>query len=108
MSQQTTRTIPAFEKVPTGIDGFDEITDGGILRSRTTLMMENPGSGKTVFDLQRIEQNLRERLWSQGKQEVLRMCGSDEIFAQGNGHHHNNELESDSALSMKGRETEDA
>lgn len=41
-------------KLPTGIGGFDEITDGGIPRHRTTLVTGGPGSGKTVFALQSL------------------------------------------------------
>src|SRR5947209_8146222 len=43
-----------LEKAPTGIEGFDEITRGGLPRSRTTLVMGGPGSGKTVFALQTL------------------------------------------------------
>ncbi len=43
---------PAITKVPTGIQGFDEVTDGGLPRSRSTLVMGGPGCGKTVFALQ--------------------------------------------------------
>jgi len=39
-------------KVLTGIQGFDEITGGGLPRGRTTLVMGGPGCGKTVFSLQ--------------------------------------------------------
>ena len=39
-------------KLLTGIQGFDEITIGGLPRSRTTLVMGGPGCGKTVFALQ--------------------------------------------------------
>jgi len=39
-------------KSPTGIAGFDEITGGGLPRSRTTLLVGGPGSGKTIFSLQ--------------------------------------------------------
>jgi circadian clock protein KaiC len=39
-------------KAPTGIAGFDEITGGGLPRSRTTLLVGGPGSGKTIFALQ--------------------------------------------------------
>ena len=42
--------VPA--KAPTGIIGFDEITGGGLLRGRTTLLAGESGSGKTVFALQ--------------------------------------------------------
>lgn len=38
-------------KAPTHILGFDEITDGGIPRGRTTLVIGGPGSGKTIFAL---------------------------------------------------------
>jgi circadian clock protein KaiC len=41
-------------KVLTGIRGFDEITDGGLPRGRTTLVMGGPGCGKTVFALQSL------------------------------------------------------
>jgi circadian clock protein KaiC len=41
-------------KMATGIQGFDEITDGGLPRGRTTLVMGGPGCGKTVFALQTL------------------------------------------------------
>jgi circadian clock protein KaiC len=41
-------------KVLTGIQGFDEITDGGLPGGRTTLVMGGPGCGKTVFALQSL------------------------------------------------------
>src|SRR5688572_25949832 len=41
-----------LDKMPTGIRGFDEITEGGLPRGRTTLAMGGPGCGKTVFALQ--------------------------------------------------------
>ncbi|MEO8620600.1 MAG: circadian clock protein KaiC [bacterium] len=41
-------------KMLTGIKGFDEITDGGLPRNRTTLVMGGPGCGKTVFALQSL------------------------------------------------------
>ena len=43
-----------IDKVLTGIRGFDEITDGGLPRGRTTLVMGGPGCGKTVFALQAL------------------------------------------------------
>ena len=45
---------PVVTKVPTGILGFDQITDGGLPRGRTTLVMGGPGCGKTVFALQSL------------------------------------------------------
>ena len=41
-------------KALTGIQGFDEITDGGLPRGRTTLVIGGPGCGKTVFALQSL------------------------------------------------------
>jgi circadian clock protein KaiC len=41
-------------KAPTGIHGFDQITGGGLPRHRTTLVMGEPGAGKTVFGLQAL------------------------------------------------------
>ena len=36
-------------KVPTGIEGFDEITGGGLPKGRTTLVCGGAGCGKTIF-----------------------------------------------------------
>lgn len=44
----------AVAKMLTGIQGFDEITTGGLPRGRTTLVMGGPGCGKTVFALQSL------------------------------------------------------
>jgi circadian clock protein KaiC len=44
----------AITKIPTGIQGFDEITGGGLPCGRTTLVMGGPGCGKTVFALQTL------------------------------------------------------
>src|SRR6202165_1854271 len=44
----------AVPKRRTGIQGFDEITDGGLPRGHTTLVMGGPGCGKTVFALQSL------------------------------------------------------
>ena len=44
--------VKVATKAPTGIIGFDEITGGGLPRSRTTLLVGGPGSGKTLFALQ--------------------------------------------------------
>src|SRR5690349_13684370 len=39
-------------KVATGIDGFDEISGGGLPQGRPTLVCGGPGCGKTLFALQ--------------------------------------------------------
>jgi circadian clock protein KaiC len=43
---------PSLAKVATGIEGFDEITGGGLPRGRPTLVCGGPGCGKTLFALQ--------------------------------------------------------
>lgn len=50
-SARSPRVKPST-KAPTGIAGFDEITDGGLPRGRTTLLVGGPGSGKTLLALQ--------------------------------------------------------
>ncbi|MFU8766965.1 MAG: ATPase domain-containing protein [Candidatus Methanoperedens sp.] len=39
-------------RVPTGIPGFDELCEGGLLRNRTYLLSGTSGAGKTIFGLQ--------------------------------------------------------
>ncbi|REG83456.1 circadian clock protein KaiC [Algoriphagus antarcticus] len=46
----TTKRSKLF-KSPTGIKGFDEITEGGLPKNRTTLVSGNAGSGKTLFGI---------------------------------------------------------
>ena len=40
-----------LKKCPTGIKGFDEITEGGLPRNRITLISGGPGSGKTLLGI---------------------------------------------------------
>jgi circadian clock protein KaiC len=47
--KQTKRAADSLPKVPTGIDGFDQITEGGLPRGRTSLVCGGPGCGKTLF-----------------------------------------------------------
>jgi circadian clock protein KaiC len=49
-----TPPTPSLPKARTGIEGFDEITNGGLPRGRTTLLEGGPGSGKTVMALQTL------------------------------------------------------
>jgi len=46
---KTARPLP---KLATGIEGFDELSRGGLPRHRTSLLIGGPGAGKTVFALQ--------------------------------------------------------
>ena len=41
-----------IEKVPTGITGLDEITEGGLPKGRPTLICGSAGVGKTLFGLE--------------------------------------------------------
>ena len=52
-------TTQANTKAGTGIEGFDEITFGGLPRGRTTLVTGNPGSGKTILALQSLVNGAR-------------------------------------------------
>jgi len=45
-------TNKSIGKIKTGIDGFDEISKGGIPKGRTTLVSGTSGSGKTLFSVQ--------------------------------------------------------
>lgn len=40
------------ERAPTGVEGFDELCDGGLLRDRTYLVSGTSGAGKTILALQ--------------------------------------------------------
>ncbi len=40
-----------LDKCPTGITGFDQITEGGLPRHRTTLVCGGAGAGKTLLGL---------------------------------------------------------
>lgn len=50
----------AIRKSPTGIEGFDSITYGGLPTGATTLLVGGPGAGKTVFALQSLVNGARE------------------------------------------------
>ena len=49
-----------LHKTPTGIEGFDAITGGGLPRNRTSLILGDPGGGKTVFALQTLVNGARQ------------------------------------------------
>ena len=52
-NRKTTKTANRhqLEKCPTGIKGFDEITEGGLPKNRITLIGGGTGSGKTLLGL---------------------------------------------------------
>ena len=53
-------TASGSSKAGTGIEGFDEITHGGLPRGRTTLLEGGPGSGKTLFALRFLVHGARD------------------------------------------------
>lgn len=56
----TSKEVKGIDKIPTGIPGFDEITNGGLPKGRTTLILGGAGSGKTVFALQTLVNGARD------------------------------------------------
>lgn len=48
-------------KCPTGIDGFDTMTGGGLPRDRAALILGGPGTGKTIFGLQTLVHGAQHR-----------------------------------------------
>lgn len=49
-----------LQKCPSGIDGLDEITRGGLPRGRTVLVTGGPGCGKTLFAAQFLARGARD------------------------------------------------
>lgn len=58
-SNQIAPQPQGLEKMPTGIEGFDEITGGGLPRNRTSLVVGGSGCGKTVFAMQTLANSAR-------------------------------------------------
>lgn len=54
------KQTPNIQKAATGIQGFDDITDGGLPRGRTSLILGSPGTGKTIFALQTLVNGVRQ------------------------------------------------
>jgi len=52
MQHQAESAGHASDKAPTGIPGLDDITNGGLLRGRTTLLLGATGTGKTVLAME--------------------------------------------------------
>jgi KaiC/GvpD/RAD55 family RecA-like ATPase len=46
-------------RLSTGVDGFDELVDGGLLRDRLYILSGPPGSGKTTFCSQFVTEGVR-------------------------------------------------
>ena len=79
MTAKKSATPRLLSKLATGLQGFDEISRGGLPRNRTSLVMGGPGTGKTVFALQALVNVAREL-----KQPGIFVAfeeSADEIFA---------------------------
>jgi circadian clock protein KaiC len=46
------RKLRGIQKAPSGIDGFDQVTGGGLPRGRATLICGGPGCGKTLLGME--------------------------------------------------------
>jgi len=52
--------LKALSKTPTGIQGLDEITDGGLPKGRPTLVCGNAGCGKTLLGIEFLVRGISE------------------------------------------------
>jgi len=52
MRKKPNETLPSLAKAPTGIEGLDEITGGGLPSGRPTLICGNAGCGKTMLAME--------------------------------------------------------
>jgi circadian clock protein KaiC len=52
IGEKSTTPEKQLEKTPTGIDGLDDITDGGLPKGRPTLVIGSAGSGKTLMAME--------------------------------------------------------
>jgi len=57
--QQVEPQEEVLGKSLTGIQGFDQITDGGLPQGRITLIVGGPGTGKTLFAMQFLVNGVR-------------------------------------------------
>jgi circadian clock protein KaiC len=51
-AKRATRELSPLEKTPTGIPGFDEISEGGLPKGRTAIVCGGAGCGKTMFGIE--------------------------------------------------------
>lgn len=56
-----TDVAQGVSKIPSGIQGFDVISEGGLPRERITIIAGTAGSGKTIFACQFLAEAIRER-----------------------------------------------
>jgi circadian clock protein KaiC len=79
VTARKSKTPRPLSKALTGIQGFDDLSRGGLPQNRTSMVMGGPGTGKTVFALQALVNAARDR-----KQPGIFVAfeeGTDQIFA---------------------------
>jgi circadian clock protein KaiC len=59
LTRKTSRA-PVLRKVPTGIQGLDELTGGGLPKGRSTLLCGGAGSGKTLLAMEFLVRGVKE------------------------------------------------
>ena len=52
MSSGQFENLLPLKKTPSGIEGFEHISLGGLVEGRTTLLVGTSGSGKTIFTIE--------------------------------------------------------
>ena len=57
---QSTNGLIQVQKLPTGIEGFDDICHGGLPIARCSLISGTSGTGKTVFSLNFLYNGIRQ------------------------------------------------
>jgi circadian clock protein KaiC len=60
MESEPQGDLDLLEKIPTGIEGFEHISLGGLVAGRTTLLVGTSGSGKTVFTVELLYRSINE------------------------------------------------
>src|ERR1700689_764044 len=59
-AKRAPRELSPLEKTPTGIPGFDEISEGGLPKGRTTIVCGGAGCGKTMFGIEFLVRGAQE------------------------------------------------
>jgi circadian clock protein KaiC len=59
-TKRSTRELLPLEKTPTGIPGFDEISEGGLPKGRTTIVCGGAGCGKTMLGIEFLVRGAQE------------------------------------------------
>ena len=49
--RQSVDSIEISDRISTGVDGFDEVLDGGLVHDRTYMIRGDPGTGKSILGL---------------------------------------------------------